>query len=132
MYAQVRFPNSNHCRNRNCSLKVVPLCPSCGSCNNMDAGSPQPGTSIVVEPRLLLRERMVNALQRRAKRAHHFQHPPQTPATMDTTPRMLAWGPWRRFGGGHDYHKWQIRFVFVAFQGPRLRILYYITVPKFV
>ena len=78
VFAQVRFPNSNHCRNRDCSLKVVPLCPSCGSCDNMDAGSSQPGTSIVVEPRLLPWERMVKALQRLAKGAHHFQHPPDT------------------------------------------------------
>ena len=33
VFAQVRFPNSNHCRNRNCSSKLVPLFPSCGSCN---------------------------------------------------------------------------------------------------
>ena len=48
VFAQVRFPNSNHCRNRNCSLKLVPLSPSCGSCNSMDVRSLQPWTSIVV------------------------------------------------------------------------------------
>ena len=48
VFAQVRFPNLNHCRNRNCRLKWVLLFPSCGSCNGMDVSSPQPGTSIVV------------------------------------------------------------------------------------
>ena len=37
-----------HCRNRNCSLKLVLLFPSCGSCNSMDVRSPQHWTRIVV------------------------------------------------------------------------------------
>ena len=95
--------------------------------NSMDVRSPQPGTSIVVEPRLLLCERLVKALQRLAKGAHHFHsihhrhRPPWTPRRKCGVVSVAPAG-----GGGATINNEQICFVFVAFQGPRFRIRYYL------
>ena len=71
-------------KNRNWSFTMVPLCPSCRSCNRKDAGSPKPGTSFVVGT------------------ATANQGPPDSPSVAVPTKQQASWEPQLDVSEGRD------------------------------
>ena len=71
-------------KNRNWSLTMVPLCPSCRSCNRMGARSPKPGTSFVVGT------------------ATDDQGPPDSSSVAVPTKQQASWEPQLDVSEGRD------------------------------